>query len=126
MLFTGDLLFVGLTPLVFAGSVDGALRALEWIAGFRPDVVVPGHGPITSGADLPEVLADHERYYHFVPTWPPRAWPKGPPRSSWPGPPTSEGSPTGPTPSGWSSTSTGPTPTPRAGRWTRWRPCSTP
>ena len=66
VLFTGDLLFVGLTPLVFAGSVDGALRALVWIAGFRPDVVVPGHGPITSGADLPEVLADHERYYRFV------------------------------------------------------------
>src|ERR1019366_4771152 len=42
VLFTGDLLFVGLTPLVFAGSVDGALRALGWIAGFRPDVVVPG------------------------------------------------------------------------------------
>ncbi|HEY5110214.1 MAG TPA: MBL fold metallo-hydrolase [Acidimicrobiales bacterium] len=66
VLFAGDLLFVGLTPLVFAGSVDGALRALEWIAGFGPDVVVPGHGPVTEGGDLPTVLADHERYYRFV------------------------------------------------------------
>lgn len=66
VLFTGDLLFVGLTPLVFAGSVDGAMRTLEWIAGFGPDVVVPGHGPLTGAADLPGVLAEHERYYRFV------------------------------------------------------------
>ena len=66
VLFTGDLLFHGLTPLVFAGSVDGAMRALEWLAGFGPDVVVPGHGPLATAADLPGVLADHERYYRFV------------------------------------------------------------
>ena len=66
VLFTGDLLFVGLTPLVFAGSVDGAMRALEWIDGFGPDVVVPGHGPVTTGTELPGVLADHERYFRFV------------------------------------------------------------
>ncbi len=66
VLFAGDLLFVGLTPLVFAGSVEGALAALDWIAGFGPDVVVPGHGPLTPAADLPDVLADHERYYRFV------------------------------------------------------------
>jgi cyclase len=66
VLFTGDLLFHGLTPLVFAGSVDGALRSLDWIAAFEPDVVVPGHGPLASGADLPGVLSQHERYYRFV------------------------------------------------------------
>jgi len=66
VLFSGDLLFVGLTPLVFAGSVDGALRVLDWVAGFGANVVVPGHGPVTAGGDLPAVLADHERYYRFV------------------------------------------------------------
>src|SRR5664280_2284435 len=66
VLFTGDLLFVGLTPLVFAGSVDGALRSLDWIAGFEPDTVVPGHGPVATADDLGGVLADHERYYRFV------------------------------------------------------------
>ena len=66
VLFTGDLLFVGLTPLVFAGSVDGALASLEWIADFGPDVVVPGHGPVATGTDLPGILAEHERYYRFV------------------------------------------------------------
>jgi cyclase len=66
VLFTGDLLFVGLTPLVFGGSLEGALRALDWVAGFGPDVVVPGHGPVTAAADLAGVLASHERYYRFV------------------------------------------------------------
>jgi cyclase len=66
VLFAGDLLFVGLTPLVFGGSVEGALRSLEWLAAFGPDTVVPGHGPVTSAAELPAVLADHERYYRFV------------------------------------------------------------
>ena len=66
VLFTGDLLFVGLTPLVFAGSVEGAMRSLEWIAGLGPEVVVPGHGPMATAPDLPAVLADHERYYRFV------------------------------------------------------------
>jgi len=66
VLFTGDLLFVGLTPLAFAGSVEGALASLEWLAGFGPDVVVPGHGPLATAAELPAVLADHERYYRFV------------------------------------------------------------
>jgi cyclase len=66
ILFTGDLLFVGLTPLAFAGSVDGALRALEWIEHFAADLVVPGHGPVTSGQDLPAVLSEHERYYRLV------------------------------------------------------------
>jgi len=66
VLFAGDLLFVGLTPLVFGGSLDGALRSLDWVARFGPDVVVPGHGPVTAAAELPDVLADHERYYRFV------------------------------------------------------------
>nr|MDT0666168.1 MBL fold metallo-hydrolase [Micromonospora sp. DSM 115978] len=46
VLFTGDLVFHGLTPLVFMGSVEGALRSLDWLAAFSPDHVVPGHGPL--------------------------------------------------------------------------------
>jgi cyclase len=66
VLFTGDLLFHGLTPLVFSGSLDGARQALEWIAGFQADHVVPGHGPLLTAATLPAVLAAHERYYGLV------------------------------------------------------------
>ena len=66
VLFTGDLLFVGLTPLVFAGSVEGALRSLDWIEDFGAEVVVPGHGPVVGQGDLAGVLSNHERYYRFV------------------------------------------------------------
>lgn len=66
VLFSGDLLFHGLTPLVFMGSVQGALRSLEWLHAFEPEHVVPGHGPVFGAADLAAVLAAHERYYRFV------------------------------------------------------------
>ncbi|MBA2624723.1 MAG: MBL fold metallo-hydrolase [Acidimicrobiia bacterium] len=66
VLFSGDLIFSGLTPLVVAGSVDGARRALEWIGGFGPDHLVPGHGPLVGRAGLDAVLAEHDRYYRFV------------------------------------------------------------
>lgn len=66
ILFSGDLLFHQLTPLVFMGSVSGALESLDWLTGFDPAVVVPGHGPLITGAELPNVLAAHERYYRFL------------------------------------------------------------
>lgn len=66
VLFCGDLLFHGLTPLVFMGSVEGALRSLDWLAAYPASVVVPGHGPIVPGAELGRVLGEHERYYRFV------------------------------------------------------------
>ncbi|MFC6084525.1 MBL fold metallo-hydrolase [Sphaerisporangium aureirubrum] len=66
VLFTGDLLFHGLTPLVFMGSVEGALRSLDWLATFGAAHVVPGHGAPAGGDALPGVLAEHERYYRFV------------------------------------------------------------
>jgi cyclase len=66
VLFTGDLLFNGVTPLVLTGSADGALRALDWIAGFGPEHVIPGHGPVVSAAALPGVLDTQRRYYQLV------------------------------------------------------------
>lgn len=66
VLFSGDLIFHGLTPLVVSGSVDGARRALDWVAGLNPAVVVPGHGPLVPRAELGRVLAEHERYYRLV------------------------------------------------------------
>lgn len=66
VLFTGDLVFSGLTPLVFMGSIDGALRSLDWIAGFDPVHLVPGHGELVTAGDVDRVLGEHERYYRFV------------------------------------------------------------
>lgn len=66
VLFAGDLLFNGLTPMLLMGSVDGARRSLEWIASFEPTVVVPGHGPVIGAEDLDRVLGEHDRYYQLV------------------------------------------------------------
>ncbi|WP_239090023.1 MBL fold metallo-hydrolase [Sphaerimonospora thailandensis] len=66
VLFAGDLLFNGLTPMVLMGSLEGALRSLDWLAGFEPEYIVPGHGPLAGASELPEILAAHERYYRFV------------------------------------------------------------
>ena len=66
VLFSGDLLFHGLTPLVFMGSVGGARRSLDWLASFEPAHVVPGHGALFGGAQLADVLGQHDRYYQFV------------------------------------------------------------
>jgi cyclase len=66
VLFAGDLVFHGLTPLVFMGNVEGAIRSLAWMASFEPEVLVPGHGPLVGADRLAEVLAAHERYYRFV------------------------------------------------------------
>ena len=56
VLFSGDLFFHGLTPLVFMGSVGGARRSLDWLASFDPAHVVPGHGVLFGGAQLADVL----------------------------------------------------------------------
>ena len=66
VLFAGDLVFHGLTPLVLMGSLDGALRSLDWMAAFEPRVLVPGHGPLLDGTALPDAFAEMERYYRLV------------------------------------------------------------
>ncbi len=50
--FTGDILFIEGTPIMWAGPVDNWIRACETIEALDVEVVVPGHGPITdkSGA----------------------------------------------------------------------------
>jgi cyclase len=66
VLFAGDLVFHDLTPLVFMGSLHGALRSLDWLAAYQPEILVPGHGPLVPAADLAGVLGQHERYYRLI------------------------------------------------------------
>jgi glyoxylase-like metal-dependent hydrolase (beta-lactamase superfamily II) len=44
--FTGDILFVEGTPIVWEGPVANWIAACDRILALKPDVVVPGHGPI--------------------------------------------------------------------------------
>jgi glyoxylase-like metal-dependent hydrolase (beta-lactamase superfamily II) len=48
VVFTGDILFIEGTPIIWEGPVDNWIRACERIEGMDVDVVVPGHGPITN------------------------------------------------------------------------------
>lgn len=66
VLFVGDLLFPGHTPMILAGAPSGAIRVLEWIASFGAQTIVPGHGEVIEQARINDVLAEHRRYYEFV------------------------------------------------------------
>jgi len=47
VVFTGDILFIDGTPILWEGPVDNWIRACETIESMDVDVVVPGHGPVT-------------------------------------------------------------------------------
>ena len=59
--FTGDILFIEGTPLMWAGPVANWIRACETIIAMDVDVIVPGHGPITDKAGVRRV-ADYLAY----------------------------------------------------------------
>jgi cyclase len=53
--FTGDILFIDGTPIMWAGPVANWIRACERIIDMDADVIVPGHGPITDVAGVRRV-----------------------------------------------------------------------
>jgi glyoxylase-like metal-dependent hydrolase (beta-lactamase superfamily II) len=62
VVFAGDLLFVGVTPIMWVGPVENWLAALDRIIELGPRSVVPGHGPVT---DLDGVRT-MKSYWEFV------------------------------------------------------------
>jgi glyoxylase-like metal-dependent hydrolase (beta-lactamase superfamily II) len=52
VVFTGDILFIEGTPIVWAGPIDNWVRACDRILSFDATVVVPGHGPLTDGTGV--------------------------------------------------------------------------
>jgi glyoxylase-like metal-dependent hydrolase (beta-lactamase superfamily II) len=61
VVFGGDILFIGGTPIVWAGPIANWIAALERILALEPAVIVPGHGPLAAPADV-EALADYFRF----------------------------------------------------------------
>lgn len=45
--YTGDILFIGGTPIVWAGPLDNWIAACDLIIDSDVDTIVPGHGPLT-------------------------------------------------------------------------------
>ena len=47
VVFTGDILFIHVTPIMWAGPSSNWIKACELLLDMAADVFVPGHGPIT-------------------------------------------------------------------------------
>jgi cyclase len=60
--FTGDLLFNEGHPIMWAGPVENWIEACRYIIDLDPEVVVPGHGPITGTA----AVANMKAYFEYV------------------------------------------------------------
>jgi len=60
--FTGDILFIGSTPIIWAGPVSSWLRACASIRALNPSVIVPGHGPVVEVAAIEPL----ERYLSWL------------------------------------------------------------
>lgn len=52
VVFTGDILFIDGTPIMWEGPVGNWIRACDRIVAMAPKVVVPGHGPLTDVAGV--------------------------------------------------------------------------
>jgi glyoxylase-like metal-dependent hydrolase (beta-lactamase superfamily II) len=50
--YTGDILFIGGHPAVWAGPVSNWIAACDRILGWDVETIVPGHGPITDKAGV--------------------------------------------------------------------------
>jgi len=53
--FTGDILFIGGTPIIWAGPVENWIKACDKIIEMGAEKIVPGHGPITDAAGVRKV-----------------------------------------------------------------------
>lgn len=55
VLYTGDLLFIGGTPIIWAGPLRNWVRACDTMLELEPVHVVPGHGPVTDTSGIRQV-----------------------------------------------------------------------
>ena len=62
VIFTGDILFINGTPIVWDGPVSNWVGACDRILDLDCDVIVPGHGPLTDTAGVVAV----RDYLEFV------------------------------------------------------------
>lgn len=62
VVFTGDLLFIDGTPIMWAGPVSNWLAACDQILALDARVLVPGHGPVTDHSGVRDV----QRYLVYL------------------------------------------------------------
>jgi cyclase len=66
VLFAGDLAFNGGQPFVLEGSIAGFREALRQMRDLDAEVLLPGHGPVCRGDDVPRLLDDLDAYLAYV------------------------------------------------------------
>jgi cyclase len=54
--FAADILFVGVTPIMWAGPTSRWIAALERLLALEAERYVPGHGPICGAAEIERLL----------------------------------------------------------------------
>ncbi|GAB2960651.1 hypothetical protein GCM10023080_020980 [Streptomyces pseudoechinosporeus] len=62
VVYTGDIVFAGATPVVWHGPFANWLAACELLLGLDADTIVPGHGPVTTK----EAVRDIRDYLEYV------------------------------------------------------------
>ena len=60
--FTGDILFIGGHPIIWAGPTSNWLRACDRILAMDVETIVPGHGPITDKKGVAEIKG----YFEYI------------------------------------------------------------
>lgn len=56
VVFAGDILFVGVTPVMWSGPVEQLMAGLKKLLSLDTDVIVPGHGPLATQTDVQGVI----------------------------------------------------------------------
>ncbi len=55
IIYTGDILFIDGTPVIWSGPISNWIKACDYILSLDVDVIVPGHGPITDKNGVKQV-----------------------------------------------------------------------
>ena len=61
VVIAADILFIGVTPVMWAGPVENWIAAIDRILALEPAAIVPGHGPVTDAAGA-RLVKDYWRY----------------------------------------------------------------
>lgn len=61
-LYTGDILFIGGTPIAWAGPIQRWINACDMMLGLNAETIIPGHGPVTDNSGI---IANRD-YLSFV------------------------------------------------------------
>ncbi len=56
VVYAGDLLFVGSTPVMWSGPCETWVAGLKRLLALDAEVVVPGHGPLATRAEVQQVI----------------------------------------------------------------------